>query len=176
MAATSFYRIVVVVVVVPFSRGRDAGNQRGGRRRLCLPNPIRERDAFSSSCAMNQDFLEYFPEYQIPASLSYTGWPVELPRVVGSPSTGIFFCRSSGRAFNRYLAGAPICREYRRAIFSGRFLREIRLTDWLASVRRIFTTFRYECIVAHLISLITQAAKCAEFGSSFLSRRWIKFN
>ena len=48
------------------SRGRDKENQRGGC--LCLLNPI--HGAFSSSCAMNHDFLEYFPEYPMPRDVT----------------------------------------------------------------------------------------------------------
>lgn len=72
------------LVLFPSSRGRDKENQRGGC--LCLPNPI--RGAFSSSCAMNHDFLEYFPEYPMPRDVT----AVDLSR---NPfSTGFSQCSS----------------------------------------------------------------------------------
>lgn len=68
--------------------GRDTENQREEAAFVYLTQF--GRDAFSSSCAMNQDFLQYFPEYQIPPPLSYTGWP-ELPRAWDISFNGILF-------------------------------------------------------------------------------------
>lgn len=98
IAATSFHRRSV-----PFRSVLVVETRRINEEAAFVYLTQFERDAFSSSCAMNQDFLEYFPEYQIPAPLSYTGWS-ELPRV-GFPSTEFFFrrVRRTDRT-NRYLA------------------------------------------------------------------------
>lgn len=101
-----------------FLRGRDEENQRQGC--LCLSNPI--RGAFSSSCAMNQDFLEYFSEYPTVSHLMETNFCRGKIRE-------IFF----NRIFSHNLASALINTAY--VIFIYKYIENKRFLMPLCEIR-----------------------------------------